>query len=1020
MIFERQHGQGNGHVPGHVLLRIPNYGGTLRGVVLYPKKVSNSCSPFDDPQFRSRFDRPVTLLLDRGEGYEGKDMVVKNLKLLCVHKVANESSKSWIWWYYVTDSHVRCSMKEKKYSQECADDVIKSLGIPLGKIKECMGDSEADVENLVLMKEQEVQVQMAGSSAAISKMKFDTGFDIDMNSFDGSDQRFKDILNLYREQQLSQIMTTRMKIASEEIKEWCFTATDENENSVIGSIKGTQVPFSPALLTEVFLLSSGDDSIDLSGEEYSSMLDRMEPSIPTLSSTTSSISLVPVTPIPVPSPPTSVQAHLEHIDISNLADKLYVLLAPRLTSLLETSLAPLLQHVQELSTKLSSFLSSQAIPSSGCLDSIVSKPRQGEMPYEVVDVPETAEGSSSAPILAVDLQSLPSIFGTKYFSSLQVQQSEDLTKAIVPINYCDPSLITLYVNSFKAVDADILSAAAAVTTSLLSEDTEMVSVIEDTAASKELTTYLEESESISASIISISAVSAPIISTATAPAITPDQIKQQEKYIKSIDDLYDRPQSSDSDQFQTESDDSSNTIAKKRKARSKAMMKVPPAQAKDSNDIPYYILHECSITEPWMQYSKNQIKAIKKKRKLDRYEKGSSQFQPPPPPLDSGSGSASQAPASKQSSSQSSQRYFPRGQYQRGYQSRRGPFPYKLREKVETRTRTASEIVNRYEPVVQFEDPENNPLLWTVRMKELAALDQLKKAREQGKDTSNITTLSEPRKAELERYSSSKFFDPVDYLKLHPEAVVLRSRAQTSLEFQQTNFPQGFSIYSNCGHQSTYTPSSPEPLYLNFSGIAKDLLQFITSSLKKIIDVVVAPLAASISLFSTQFAASSSVPSSKGLGSELSETRTRFTVSDVVLDPIPISEPKAFYPPTIGWAESPMPDLDEIIQIHALYDNPANTSDDDDDEDSDDFEDTSSKKRKAKKKALPKAAPKPNPSVDTPYYILHNITLTPDSPNRMRYSNNEMKARKNSRRYSPPSKFRRDPHPAAGSSGNVS
>ncbi|KAK8971556.1 Vacuolar-sorting receptor 6 [Platanthera guangdongensis] len=307
---------------------IPNYGGTLRGVVLYPEKGSNGCSPFDGPQFRSRSGRPVILLLDRGdcyfalkawngqnsgaaavliadnmdeplitmdtpeesrddgyvekiripsalinrefgmvlkiavekgseevfvsldwresiphpderveyefwtnnndecgarcdeqvnfvqnfkghaqilerggytqftphyitwycpeafsgskqcmsqcinhgrycapdpeqnftEGYEGKDVVVENLRQLCVHRVANESNKSWVWWDYVTDFHVRCSMKEKKYSQECADDVIKSLGMPLGKVKECMGDSEADVENPVLMKEQEVQV----------------------------------------------------------------------------------------------------------------------------------------------------------------------------------------------------------------------------------------------------------------------------------------------------------------------------------------------------------------------------------------------------------------------------------------------------------------------------------------------------------------------------------------------------------------------------------------------------------------------------------------------------------------------------------------------------------------------------------------------------------------------------------------------------------------------------------------------------------------------------------------------
>ncbi|KAK8921328.1 Vacuolar-sorting receptor 6 [Platanthera zijinensis] len=169
--------------------RIPNYGGTLRGVVLYPEKGSNGCSPFDGStrklcstrrtlitEFRPASEpspRPRSPCVDKChlmefpvikvlEGYEGMDVVVKNLRQLCVHRVANESSKSWIWWDYVTDSHVRCSMKEKKYSQECADDVIKSLVcMPLGKVQECMGDSEADVENPVLMKEQEVEVHFS-------------------------------------------------------------------------------------------------------------------------------------------------------------------------------------------------------------------------------------------------------------------------------------------------------------------------------------------------------------------------------------------------------------------------------------------------------------------------------------------------------------------------------------------------------------------------------------------------------------------------------------------------------------------------------------------------------------------------------------------------------------------------------------------------------------------------------------------------------------------------------------------
>ncbi|XP_059438195.1 vacuolar-sorting receptor 7-like isoform X1 [Corylus avellana] len=119
-----------------------------------------------------------------GVGYEGKDVVLENLRQLCVHRVANVSNRSWVWWDYVTDFHIRCSMKEKKYDKKCAEDVLKSLSkyymaflfgtfysnsvsngnnpiesdLPINDIEKCMGDPKADVENEVLKTEQLLQV----------------------------------------------------------------------------------------------------------------------------------------------------------------------------------------------------------------------------------------------------------------------------------------------------------------------------------------------------------------------------------------------------------------------------------------------------------------------------------------------------------------------------------------------------------------------------------------------------------------------------------------------------------------------------------------------------------------------------------------------------------------------------------------------------------------------------------------------------------------------------------------------
>ncbi|KAM0877573.1 hypothetical protein ACQ4PT_035371 [Festuca glaucescens] len=64
---------------------------------------------------------------DFSKGYDGKDVVVQNLHQVCVFKVANDSGKPWLWWDYVHDFAIRCPMKEKKYTHECATQVIKSL-----------------------------------------------------------------------------------------------------------------------------------------------------------------------------------------------------------------------------------------------------------------------------------------------------------------------------------------------------------------------------------------------------------------------------------------------------------------------------------------------------------------------------------------------------------------------------------------------------------------------------------------------------------------------------------------------------------------------------------------------------------------------------------------------------------------------------------------------------------------------------------------------------------------------------
>ncbi|KAA0044343.1 vacuolar-sorting receptor 4-like isoform X2 [Cucumis melo var. makuwa] len=95
---------------------------------------------------------------DFSSGYDGKDVVIENLRQLCVFRAANNTGKPWIWWDYVTDFQIRCPMKEKKYNKECAHSVIKSLGLDMDSIEKCMGDPDADSENPVLKEEQQAQI----------------------------------------------------------------------------------------------------------------------------------------------------------------------------------------------------------------------------------------------------------------------------------------------------------------------------------------------------------------------------------------------------------------------------------------------------------------------------------------------------------------------------------------------------------------------------------------------------------------------------------------------------------------------------------------------------------------------------------------------------------------------------------------------------------------------------------------------------------------------------------------------
>ena len=94
------------------------------------------------------------------EGYEGKDVVVENLRQLCVFRQANATGEPWLWWSYVTQFGVVCTMADNTYGEQCAERVLSNLSPDwdLQATRDCVGDPTADRPIAVLDAEQQAQV----------------------------------------------------------------------------------------------------------------------------------------------------------------------------------------------------------------------------------------------------------------------------------------------------------------------------------------------------------------------------------------------------------------------------------------------------------------------------------------------------------------------------------------------------------------------------------------------------------------------------------------------------------------------------------------------------------------------------------------------------------------------------------------------------------------------------------------------------------------------------------------------
>ncbi|CAI5995810.1 unnamed protein product [Closterium sp. NIES-64] len=101
---------------------------------------------------------------DFDKGYDGRQVVIENLRQLCVWRVANETGAPWVWWEYAADFKKRCRMEEKQYNQECGEKLMTGLGVDPQKVRACMGEPNRNAANPVMEEEQEAQVGKRGRS----------------------------------------------------------------------------------------------------------------------------------------------------------------------------------------------------------------------------------------------------------------------------------------------------------------------------------------------------------------------------------------------------------------------------------------------------------------------------------------------------------------------------------------------------------------------------------------------------------------------------------------------------------------------------------------------------------------------------------------------------------------------------------------------------------------------------------------------------------------------------------------
>ena len=88
-------------------------------------------------------------------------MVEENKRQLCVHKVASDAGKPWLWWQYASLFATHCRMHSQRFNDACAEEQVQETGLDYSAVQDCMGDSHADADH-PLMEVSALEASLAG------------------------------------------------------------------------------------------------------------------------------------------------------------------------------------------------------------------------------------------------------------------------------------------------------------------------------------------------------------------------------------------------------------------------------------------------------------------------------------------------------------------------------------------------------------------------------------------------------------------------------------------------------------------------------------------------------------------------------------------------------------------------------------------------------------------------------------------------------------------------------------------